>query len=222
MYAILNGQSNHSLTSCDFFKLVAIGGDYSPYLMRICAGTTEMSRRKAVGFQIEAMNSELCLDLPHSFFSLIVNLTYGNQHTYISDHSSSWPQLAMKMKTLSWNTPVARSSCRCFLTASMSCGWIGRALYLNGVSSESLMWCLTLSVLPKSRSVWVKTSGILLSLWVKRDRRVCKVKCHTRGLRWIHSLMTHSHFACEIGQFVLHRDQQSLLTGMVMPCSDSV
>ncbi len=32
--------------------------------MRMCAGTTEMTGRKAVGFQIEAVNGGECLDLP--------------------------------------------------------------------------------------------------------------------------------------------------------------
>lgn len=51
MYAILDDQSIWS-------------GDLSPYLLRTCAGTTEMSGRKAVGFQIQAINGGVCLDLP--------------------------------------------------------------------------------------------------------------------------------------------------------------
>lgn len=31
--------------------------------MRTCAGTVEMTRRKAVGFQVQAINGEVCLDL---------------------------------------------------------------------------------------------------------------------------------------------------------------
>ncbi|XP_061691876.1 uncharacterized protein LOC133509143 isoform X1 [Syngnathoides biaculeatus] len=64
MYAILDDQSNRSLARSEFFKLFDIQGDHTPYLMRTCAGTTEMTGRKAVGFQIEALNGEVCLDLP--------------------------------------------------------------------------------------------------------------------------------------------------------------
>ncbi|XP_061682545.1 uncharacterized protein LOC133504377 [Syngnathoides biaculeatus] len=64
MYAILDDQSNRSLARSEFFKLFDIQGDHTPYPMRTCAGTTEMTVRKAVGFQIEALNGEVCLDLP--------------------------------------------------------------------------------------------------------------------------------------------------------------
>ncbi|XP_061671881.1 beta-1,3-galactosyl-O-glycosyl-glycoprotein beta-1,6-N-acetylglucosaminyltransferase 4 isoform X3 [Syngnathoides biaculeatus] len=64
MYAILDNQSNRSLARSEFFKLFDIQGDHTPYLMRTCAGTTEMTGRKAAGFQIEALNDEVCLDLP--------------------------------------------------------------------------------------------------------------------------------------------------------------
>ncbi|XP_061678699.1 uncharacterized protein LOC133502197 [Syngnathoides biaculeatus] len=64
MYAILDDQSNRSLARSEFFKLFDIQGDHTPYLMRTCAGTTEMTGRKAVGFQIEALNGEVCLDFP--------------------------------------------------------------------------------------------------------------------------------------------------------------
>lgn len=64
MYAILDDQSNRSLARTEFFQLFGVQGNPSPYLMRTCAGTVEMTGRKAVGFQVQAVNSELCLDLP--------------------------------------------------------------------------------------------------------------------------------------------------------------
>ena len=64
MYAILDDQSNRSLAKSEFFHLFGINGCLSPYLMKTCAGVTEMIGRKAVGFQIEALDGEVCLDLP--------------------------------------------------------------------------------------------------------------------------------------------------------------
>lgn len=64
VYVILDDQSNRSLARSEFFQLFGIEGSLSPYLMRTCAGTTEMTGRKAVGFQIKAMNGGECLDLP--------------------------------------------------------------------------------------------------------------------------------------------------------------
>ncbi|XP_062415794.1 uncharacterized protein LOC119194889 [Pungitius pungitius] len=64
MYAILDDQSNRSLARSEFFQHFGIQGGLSPYLMRTCAGTTEMVGRKAAGFQVEAMNGEVCFDLP--------------------------------------------------------------------------------------------------------------------------------------------------------------
>ncbi|XP_074501591.1 uncharacterized protein LOC141773627 isoform X2 [Sebastes fasciatus] len=64
MYAVLDDQSNCSLAGSEFFQLFDVNGSVAPYLMRTCAGTTEMTGRKAAGFQIEAMNGEVCLDLP--------------------------------------------------------------------------------------------------------------------------------------------------------------
>lgn len=64
IYVILDDQSNRSLARSEFFQLFGINSSLSPYLMRTCAGTTEMTRRKADGFQIEAVNGGMCLDLP--------------------------------------------------------------------------------------------------------------------------------------------------------------
>ncbi|KAJ8353347.1 hypothetical protein SKAU_G00209140 [Synaphobranchus kaupii] len=64
VYVILDDQSNCSLARSEFFQLFGIKGSLSPYLMRTCAGTTEMTGRKAVGFQIKALNGGECLDLP--------------------------------------------------------------------------------------------------------------------------------------------------------------
>lgn len=64
MYVILDDQSNRSLAKSEFFQLFGISSNLSPYLLKTCAGTTEMTGRKAVGFQIEALDGEVCLDLP--------------------------------------------------------------------------------------------------------------------------------------------------------------
>lgn len=64
MYAIIDDQSNRSLARSEFFQLFGIHGSPAPYLLRTCAGTTEMAGRKAVGFQIEAVDGPVCLDLP--------------------------------------------------------------------------------------------------------------------------------------------------------------
>ena len=64
MYAIIDDQSNRSLARSEFFQLFGIHGSPAPYLLRTCAGTTEMAGRKAVGFQIEAVDGPVSLDLP--------------------------------------------------------------------------------------------------------------------------------------------------------------
>ncbi|XP_051816711.1 uncharacterized protein LOC127537707 [Acanthochromis polyacanthus] len=64
MYVILDDQSNRSLARSEFFQLFGVEGNLSPYMMKTCAGTTEMTGRKAVGFQIEAINGGMCMDLP--------------------------------------------------------------------------------------------------------------------------------------------------------------
>lgn len=66
----------------------------------------------------------------------------------------------------------------------MSWGWIGLGLCLNRVSSESLIWWVTLSVLPKSRSCYAKTSGILLKL-----KLVCGFRVWWRDLDWIRNTL---------------------------------
>lgn len=64
MYAIIDDQSNRSLAKKEFFELFNIQGTPAPYLMRTCAGTSEMAGRKAVGFQVEGISGTVCLDLP--------------------------------------------------------------------------------------------------------------------------------------------------------------
>lgn len=64
MYVIIDDQSNRSLAKGEFFQLFGIQGNPFPYLLRTCAGSTEMSGRKAVGFQIETLDGKTCLDLP--------------------------------------------------------------------------------------------------------------------------------------------------------------
>lgn len=64
MYVIIDDQSNRSLARSEFFHLFKVESSLSPYLMKTCAGTTEMTGRKAVGFQIEAVDGGVCLDLP--------------------------------------------------------------------------------------------------------------------------------------------------------------
>lgn len=41
-----------------------VESNLSPYLMKTCTGTTEVTGRKATGFQIEAVNGGVRLDLP--------------------------------------------------------------------------------------------------------------------------------------------------------------
>ncbi|KAI3356594.1 hypothetical protein L3Q82_017794 [Scortum barcoo] len=64
MYAFLDDQSNRSLVRSEFFQLFDIHGSPGLYLMRTCSGTAEMVGRKAVGFQIEAIDGQVRLDLP--------------------------------------------------------------------------------------------------------------------------------------------------------------
>ncbi|XP_068506561.1 uncharacterized protein [Syngnathus scovelli] len=64
MYVILDDQSNRSLARSEFFHLFKVESSLSPYLMKTCAGTTEMIGRKAAGFQVEAVNGGVRLDLP--------------------------------------------------------------------------------------------------------------------------------------------------------------
>ncbi|KAI3374254.1 hypothetical protein L3Q82_005948 [Scortum barcoo] len=47
-----------SLVRSEFFQLFDIHGSPAPYLMRTCSGTAEMVGRKAVGFQIEAIDGQ--------------------------------------------------------------------------------------------------------------------------------------------------------------------
>lgn len=61
---ILDDQSNRLLAKSAFFQLFGIFSDFSPYLLKTCAGNNEMTGRKAVGFQTEALNGEVCIDLP--------------------------------------------------------------------------------------------------------------------------------------------------------------
>ena len=64
MYVVLDDQSNRSLARSEFYELFEIQSSLSPYVMRTCAGITEMTGRKAVGFQIEALDTGECFDLP--------------------------------------------------------------------------------------------------------------------------------------------------------------
>ena len=64
MYAILDDQSNRSLARSEFFDLFSIHGSPSLYSLKTCAGVTEMTGRKADGFQIEAVNGGVRLVLP--------------------------------------------------------------------------------------------------------------------------------------------------------------
>ncbi|XP_038062985.1 uncharacterized protein LOC119733659 [Patiria miniata] len=64
MYAVIDDQSNRSLAKSDFFDQFDIRSSPSPYSLRTCAGVTEMTGRKADGFQIEAVNGGVSLPLP--------------------------------------------------------------------------------------------------------------------------------------------------------------
>ena len=64
MYAILDNQSNRLLARSNFFDLVSIQGNPSPYSARTCAGVVAMTGRKADDFQIEAVNGGVNLAFP--------------------------------------------------------------------------------------------------------------------------------------------------------------
>ncbi|XP_061663174.1 uncharacterized protein LOC133493623 [Syngnathoides biaculeatus] len=108
MYAILDDQSNRSLARSEFFKLFDIQGDHTPYLMRTCAGTTEMTGRKAVGFQIEALNGEVCLDLPPliecnevtSNRSEIPSPEIAHSHAHLRSMAPHIPKIDLKAQIL--------------------------------------------------------------------------------------------------------------------------
>ena len=63
-YAIIDDQSNRSLTRSDFFDTF---GDLSPiyaYSLKTCAGVVEATGRKAQGYKIESMDGQVCFWLP--------------------------------------------------------------------------------------------------------------------------------------------------------------
>lgn len=56
--------SNRSLTRYEFFDLFQIKGSNSPYTLRTCAGVTETSGRRAMGFIAESLHGKLRVVLP--------------------------------------------------------------------------------------------------------------------------------------------------------------
>lgn len=64
MYAVHDDQSNRSLVRPEFFDLFDVKSSSSLYSLRTCAGTMEMSGRKAEGFEIESVNGGVTLTLP--------------------------------------------------------------------------------------------------------------------------------------------------------------
>lgn len=64
MYVILDDQSNRSLARSDFFDLFNVNSSSSTYFLRTCAGTVNMSGRKAEGFQVESLSGDSTFSLP--------------------------------------------------------------------------------------------------------------------------------------------------------------
>ena len=64
MYAVLDEQSNNSLTKREFFNLFGVKASPAPYTLKTCAGTTETSGRRVDNFMLESMDGKLQLPLP--------------------------------------------------------------------------------------------------------------------------------------------------------------
>ncbi|KAI4876335.1 hypothetical protein NFI96_002704 [Prochilodus magdalenae] len=64
LYAILDDQSNRSLARSEFFNLFGIKGTGAFYMLRTCAGLTEMSGRRATSFVAQPLDGSLSINLP--------------------------------------------------------------------------------------------------------------------------------------------------------------
>lgn len=64
MYAVLDEQSNRSLAKSEFFSLFDIKASSTPYTLKTCSGTIEVSGRRATNFILETMDGKLQLPLP--------------------------------------------------------------------------------------------------------------------------------------------------------------
>ncbi|XP_026005436.1 uncharacterized protein LOC113010547 [Astatotilapia calliptera] len=64
VYAVLDDQSNRSLARSKFFDLFGLKGSDSPYTLRTCAGVTELSGRRGVGFVAQPLDGRLSIPLP--------------------------------------------------------------------------------------------------------------------------------------------------------------
>lgn len=61
MYAVLDDQSNGSLTRSKFFNLFNVNSKVSPHSLKTCDGLIDFSGRKASGYEIKAANGGICL-----------------------------------------------------------------------------------------------------------------------------------------------------------------
>ncbi len=60
----MDDQSNRSLARSEFFNFFQIRGLDSPYTLRMCAGVTETSGRRATGFIVESLDGTTSVMLP--------------------------------------------------------------------------------------------------------------------------------------------------------------
>ncbi|KAK3088641.1 hypothetical protein FSP39_021780 [Pinctada imbricata] len=64
IYAMIDDQSNHCLASTSFFDAFNITGPEYEYTLISCSGTVTTSGRKAIGFVVESLAGDRCLNLP--------------------------------------------------------------------------------------------------------------------------------------------------------------
>lgn len=111
----------------------------------------------------------------------------------------------------SFTIPESRRSWRYFLTASTSCGCIGCALYLKGLSLLTLIWCLILICMSKvqvviGKDVWHGVEHVTHSPKSKLSFADWGDSfMHVRCVRFFYSLlfMQHSHYGIHICQYCL-------------------
>ena len=56
VYVLLDDQSNHTLVRFDLLNKLGVTSDPVPYRLKSCAGVTEATGRRAVGFSIQSMD----------------------------------------------------------------------------------------------------------------------------------------------------------------------
>ncbi|XP_070409592.1 uncharacterized protein [Nothobranchius furzeri] len=64
MYAVIDDQSNRSLTKSEFFSLFKINARPTPYTLKTCSGREQTSGRRAVNFSLESLDGEVNIQLP--------------------------------------------------------------------------------------------------------------------------------------------------------------